>query len=130
MPCNMPTATWGAVAAANDVQACHGPEVHMSMQEAVVVAYHAMMARLHLTFAKQQALLSNMATPAAPNAEAQREPMVVRIPYQRTSTPTYCSHCVNGCHSIVYAGRPTKSLCIMKTLISCPLSVFKKACVT
>jgi len=42
-----------------------------------VVAYHAMMARLHLTFAKQQALLSSMAAPAAPHTEAQREPMVV-----------------------------------------------------
>ncbi len=42
-----------------------------------MVAYHAMMARLHLTFAKQQALLSSMATPPAPHTEAQREPMVV-----------------------------------------------------
>ena len=43
-----------------------------------MVAYHAMMARLHLTFAKQQALLSTMATPAAHNGHAQqRETNVV-----------------------------------------------------
>ena len=38
-----------------------------------MVAYHAMMARLHLTFAKQQALLSSMATPRRPARRAARD---------------------------------------------------------
>ena len=42
------------------------------------MAYHAMMARLHITFSKQQATLTSMASPASPGLDAQREPMVVR----------------------------------------------------
>ena len=46
-------------------------------QEAVVVAYHAMMARLQITFAKQQALLSSMAAPPSTGSDGQRDHMVV-----------------------------------------------------
>ena len=62
-----------------------------------MVAYHAMMARLHLTFAKQQALLSTMATPAAHNGQAQqRDPNVVSDRRRTAAVDIACFSAVPG----------------------------------